>query len=267
MRSLLGLRVAVTVAIALAGLSGCGDDDADPVAEPPGEPTAAPAWSYGGSTGPAAWGDLSPDYATCGSGRAQSPIDLVGAEPQDRGPLGVDYGPAPARLLDTGHTIEVEFDDGGGSLELGGESYELSQLHFHGPSEHLVEGESHPLEIHLVHESADGALAVVAALVAEGEASEAIAPLVAAIPEVADGAVSLGDVDASTLLPDDRAFFHYQGSLTTPPCTEDVAWSVLTTPITASDAQIDAVTSSLREPNNRPVQDLGDRPLALDESG
>lgn len=244
--------------------AGPGGPDTADVAVPA---TVPPTWSYLGPTGPGFWSELGDAFAACGAGRAQSPIDLAGASPADRGHLTFGYGPKPAEVVNTGHTVEVEFDAGGGSLALDGAVYTLRQFHFHQPSEHRVDGAAHPLEIHLVHRRFDGALAVVAVFVDEGPENPGFGPLIEAVHHLVNAPAFLGLTDTSALLPEERSSYSYQGSLTTPPCSEGVAWSVLTTPITASAAQIAAIAAPLPHPNNRPLQPRNDRPVVLDQTG
>ena len=119
-----------------------------------------PRWGYEGAHGPEYWGSLDPGFAVCGNGCEQSPIDLTGAEPRALSEIGFDYAPSPISILNDGHTIQVNYAPGSG-IVLDGTRYELTQFHFHHRSEHTVDGADFPLELHLVHADADGALAVV----------------------------------------------------------------------------------------------------------
>lgn len=223
-------------------------------------------WGYEGDVGPERWAELSAEYELCGSGTEQSPIDLTSAAEEDLPDLGFAYEATPLAIYDNGHTVEVEAEPGTSTLDLAGVTYELVQLHFHVGSEHTVDGEQHAAEVHLVHSTDDGELAVVGLLVDEGEANEVLAPVFDNLPtEVTEEPVEVEDqtVDLAALLPDDQTYFQYAGSLTTPPCSEDVSWQVLTTPIEVSADQLDGL-AELIEGNFRPTQPLGERDLAED---
>jgi carbonic anhydrase len=230
--------------------------------------TATPHWTYAGEAGAERWGDLDPSFATCATGAHQSPVDLGGAVGAPLADLVFQWHGGPATVVNDGHTVQVDLADGG-DLVLDGHTYHLAQFHVHAPSEHTVNGRSFPLELHFVHRDADGRLAVVGVLVETGAATEALAPVLAAHPTAGGPAVPVsGTFDPSALLPlaPLRIAYRYDGSLTTPPCTEGVAWSVLFGSITVSAEQRTAITSQLAEPNHRPVQPLDGRPLRLDTS-
>ena len=225
----------------------------------------APGWSYAGSTGPEHWADLSPDYALARSGRRQSPVDIVTSKvvAQSAAPIAASYQTTSLEILNNGHTIEDDYHDGG-TLTLDGRTYSLAQFHFHSPSEHTVDGRHFPMELHLVHKDPSGRLAVIGALIQEGAAHPELAKLWQHLP-VEPGrslAVEGVEVDATKLLPASLASYRYSGSLTTPPCSEDVSWFVLAEPIQASAEQIAAFRRVIHG-NNRPTQPLNGRPIAL----
>jgi carbonic anhydrase len=226
---------------------------------------AAPRWSYFGADGPDRWGALSNAFVTCASGAQQSPIDLSRAAARDLVNPQPAYQPSQGRIVDDGHTVLVDLE-AGSSLLLDGVPYALVQLHFHSPSEHTVDGHSYAVELHLVHQAQNGALAVVGVLMAGGAENPALAPLIDAIPSREGREVRLREpFDPSGLLPADRRAYRYAGSLTTPPCTEGIGWVVMATPIPASGQQIAALARAL-EGNSRPLQARGDRELLLDSS-
>ena len=214
-------------------------------------------WNY---DDPTTWG------ATCSTGTEQSPIDLsVGASvAADIANPVVDYGDTgAATIIDNGHTVEVGLE-GSGTLALEGETYDLKQLHFHAPSEHTVGGVHAPLEVHFVHKTVEGAIAVVSALVAAGDPAAGYEAIVRALP-ADDAEHEVGaPIALRSLLPEQTTAYRYRGSLTTPPCTEGVSWLVLTTPVMMSQAQIDAIVAHLPAPNNRPTQDLDGRVVGVD---
>ena len=226
--------------------------------------SSPPPFSYEGATGPAHWGDLSPDYATCKTGKEQSPIDIRNPQSAELPALHFAYKPVPVRLLNNGHTVQVNYS-AGSFLTVGGERYELKQFHFHHPSEERINGRGFDMVIHLVHANSRGETAVVAVLVDKGKADQGIETIWAAIPKTAgEQREAAGvDINASDLLPSNLAYYTYKGSLTTPPCTEGVTWFVLKTPVQLSTGQIRSF-SAVFPANARPVQPLGARVVSTD---
>lgn len=229
-------------------------------------------WGYVGDGAPAHWGSLSPDFATCDTGTEQSPIDLVDAVPIEDSGLQRRLGEAVltvaqrARvmdLIDNGHTVQIT-NDAPMAIELGGDVYELAQFHFHSPSEHTIDGEHAQLEVHFVHKSAAGELAVVGVLVEEGEHDAMWDAVIAAFPDKEGGQrhVENLDLDMNDLRPLPQHYYRYEGSLTTPPCSEGVHWIVMAELRQISSEQMAAVVSHLHN-NNRPVQPLGERQIGL----
>ena len=233
----------------------------DPTAE--GPTPGQVAWGYDAESGPAAWGRLSPEYAVCSLGKHQSPIDLVDPTPAAVAAVAFHYRPTVLRIENNGHTVEVASTNDNW-IEVGHGRYELIQFHFHTPCEHTVAGRRLDMEIHLVHRNEAGELAVVGVLVRRGSELPLLGALAEHIPD--RGQVRILQhtmVNAADLLPAERRSFRYEGSLTTPPCTEGVRWFVLETPIEASDAELAAFEAALGK-NNRPVQALNDRELLLE---
>jgi carbonic anhydrase len=223
------------------------------------------SWSYAGADGPDKWGSLDRDYAACAVGRQQSPVALTTATARDVANPQISYVPTDARVNYDGHTVQVDLRPGS-SLVLDGVPYQLLQFHFHSPSEHTVDGQSFPVEVHLVHRSDGGALAVVGVLVTGGVDNRGLGAVTASMPTKAGKEVRLSDgYDPSALHPSDLRAFRYSGSLTTPPCLEGVTWVVLQTPIGASGTQI-ASFARLLQGNSRPPQPLNARELILDSS-
>lgn len=219
-----------------------------------------PHFSYSGETGPSNWGSLVEEWSACRDGIEQSPIDIAGAtENADLPELVIDYHATPAKLLNNGHTWQVNYESGS-TLTYDGDTYELLQFHFHTPSEHAVDGQRADAELHLVHSNAEGDLAVLGVLVNAGAENAWLATFWDDIPRSEDE-VELGyEINAADGLPADRSYYTYPGSLTTPPCSEIVTWLVLKTPIEASQAQIDAMNSNLGD-NARPLQALNGRTI------
>ena len=221
----------------------------------------APAhWGYAGKHGPAHWGEVA---ATCQVGQQQSPVNIhtQKAKKGTLPALAVHWDKATGEVVNNGHTIQVNLPPGG-YLELDGTRYDLAQFHFHTPSEHQLNGKSSPLEIHFVHNTAEGKLAVVGAMVKTGAENAALKPLFAKLPATQEAKNQL-EVDPAALLPAKLEYFTYQGSLTTPPCSEGVRWMVLETPIAASKAQIDAFRKLFPQ-NARPIQPLHARSIELE---
>ncbi len=278
-RTRLALGLAVPALAALAACSSGSDvpSSASPTSptSPTPSPTAGPAegagaqrtpeFSYAGADGPQAWGELSPDYAACADGSAQSPIDLVDAVPRPLPDLQLDYRRGPLSLKNTVHTVQAD-ETPGSSVTVDGQRFPLVQFHLHEPSEHTVEGRRFDGELHLVHRDDAGRIAVVSVLLTAGEPDAALAPFIDALPADAGATAEVADFDPSALLPATRRTFRYEGSLTTPPCTEGVRWLVMTTPVEVSRAQLDAFREVISE-NDRPLQPLHGRELLVDDDG
>jgi carbonic anhydrase len=229
-----------------------------------GEDKAA-HWSYEGDDGPEHWGDLSPDYSFCREGSNQSPVDLVADLHVELPELVFQYHGSPLRETHNGHTIQVIIAPGS-FLEMPevGTRSELKQAHFHSPSEHTVNGKFFAMEIHMVHNHEDGSLTVVGVMVNEGEENPLLNKLWAFMPEKAgDSTEAPLTVFESGVLPPTRNYFSYNGSLTTPPCSEGVRWIVLRDPLTASVEQIERFKERVGPATNRPVQPHNSR-LILD---
>jgi len=216
-------------------------------------------WAYRGHGGPSEWGSLDPEFGTCKLGKLQSPIDIRGAKAADLPAIKFDYKPSALKIIDNGHTIQVNYAPGS-SIDVGGVRYELLQFHFHRPSEEKIDGKAHAMVAHLVHKNSAGKLAVVAVLLDQGGASELIDSLWKNLPKekekenVADNVT----VDVAKLLPENKGYYTFQGSLTTPPCSEDVTWFVLKSPLKIADSQI-AAFAKIYPLNARPVQPLNGR--------
>lgn len=234
---------------------------ASAAAAPPAHEQHASHWAYTGAAGPEHWAGLDAANVACGKGRNQSPIDLGSFIEAELGPLGLDYRPAAAGILNNGHAIQVGYAPGS-SLMIEGRSFELKQFHFHSPSENTVGGKHFPLEAHLVHQDTHGNLAVVAVMFEEGAKNAFLETLWTAVPAEAgkEGVLPAG-LSASSLLPTDRDYYRFNGSLTTPPCSEGVLWAVLKQPSPVSQEQIEQFSAMLGFANNRPVQPRNARPV------
>lgn len=229
----------------------------------PAAPVAPPKWSYTGDTGPQKWGDLSSAFAACKVGQEQSPIDLSKATLSDVSNIGFFYQPSKINVLNTGHVIEVPYEQGS-YIVVDGKRYDLLQYHFHAPSEHSINGKLVDAEVHFVHKAADGTLAVVGVMYVQGPENASLKPIFDALPVAEGPAKALSaTLNAKDLLPPSKTSYRYSGSLTTPPCTEGVKWHVMTQAMQLSSAQIKAL-ADIFPVTNRPIQPINTRTLALD---
>ncbi len=218
----------------------------------------AAKWGYEGDVSAENWGTLAPEYETCSTGKFQSPIDItvdVEADVQD---LDITFGESSYKITDTGHALKASFGEGNSFLTEG-KKYKLLQLHFHTPSEYIIGGKQSPMVVHLVHQNEDGALGVIGVMIEEGASNPAIGALWSNIPAKAGDAVQVDEaLDLAALLPEDKSFYRFMGSLTTPPCSEGVNWFFMQKPITASKEQIAAHVAKWKN-NARPLQEKGHR--------
>ncbi|MDE2838646.1 MAG: carbonic anhydrase family protein [Chloroflexota bacterium] len=217
-------------------------------------------WSYAGLTGPEHWASLVPEYAPCGQGVRQSPVDISGYERANAPALSFSYdGEVSGAALVRGSVV-VEFGPGSG-LTLEGRRYELQSAHAHAPAEHRVDGEGFAAELHLVHEDASGEALVVGVLYRPGPPS----PVLQAMLDAAAGDAAAFRSGAASFTPGSAAFYSYTGSKTTPPCHEPVEWVVMRDAETVSPEQVDVLQSFSGGPNNRPLQPLRGRRIVLVE--
>ena len=221
--------------------------------------SGAPHWAYLGENGPKEWGVISPEFALCGTGQNQSPIDVQrvysGAEPR----IQFNYRPSKLRIVNNGHTIQINTDPGS-FIKIDERTFDLVQFHFHTPSEHTVKGQAYDMEVHFVHKSAEGVLAVVGVLMKRGAVNEGLQDVWEHLPSLPgeERSYQTVTVNPAELLPPSQAYYLYSGSLTTPPCSEGVRWNLMLTPIEISDAQAGAF-KRLFPLNARPVQPLRER--------
>ena len=215
-------------------------------------------WDYSGEGGPETWGHLKPEFAKCSTGQRQSPIDIRGGIGVQLEPIQFDYRASGFSVIDNGHTVQVNLP-AGNTITVLGRRFELLQFHFHRPSEERINGKQHDMVAHLVHQDAEGKLAVVAVLLDRGAAQPLIQAVWNALPlEKNEAQAAPGTIDLNKLLPEDRRYYTYMGSLTTPPCSEGVLWMVMKTPLPVSPEQID-IFARLYPMNARPVQQMAGR--------
>jgi carbonic anhydrase len=225
-------------------------------------------WTYEGATGAGHWSDLDPDYAACNAGKEQSPIDIRNAEKAELPAIRFEYKSGPLQyLINNGHTIRVNYHDAperGNFLVAGGNRYQLTQFHFHRPSEEYINGKPYDMVIHLMHAAGDGKAAGVAVLLKAGKANAVIQRIWEHMPNIEGKEEEIPgvEIDPAGLLPHDAAYYRYMGSQTAPPCTEGVTWFVLKTPVDLSAQQIDAF-AKLYPHDVRPLQPLNGRVVKM----
>ena len=220
--------------------------------------SAAAHWEYQGDAGPASWGKLKPEFTQCATGTRQSPIDIRDGIKVELDAVRFDYKPSNFRVIDNGHTVQVNVASGN-AIEVIGRRYDLVQFHFHRPSEERINGRVFDMVAHLVHKDAEGRLAVVAVLLDRGSAHPIIQTVWNNLPlEKGEELPARATLDLHALLPADRSYYTYMGSLTTPPCSEGVLWMVMKEPVTVSPEQI-GIFSRLYPMNARPIQSVSGR--------
>ncbi len=218
----------------------------------------APHWAYEGEHGPEHWGK---QFATCGTGKSQSPVNIAGPFEKAAVAIKPEYKPGVLKVVNNGHTIQVNVPPGS-TLKVGAETYELVQFQFHRPSEEQIDGKPMAMVTHLVHKSADGKLAVIGVLMRESAVQNRTLWAIwknmptKEGPEVEVPSVS---INPATLLPESLAHYAYEGSLTTPPCTEGVKFFIMKSPIGIQKEMIDSFPFKM---NARPVQPLNGRKIS-----
>lgn len=219
------------------------------------------AWTYEDHTGPTHWGDLKPEFATCKTGHRQSPIDIRGATRAASPALEFHYDASPLTIIDTGHSIQINYAPGS-FIVIDGVRYDLRQFHFHHPSEELVNGKQYDMVAHLVHANSEGRLAVVAVLFSKGKTNPVIDTLWQHFPaeKETEQKITGVTVNVADLLPKSTGYYSFEGSLTTPPCSEQVSWFVLKHPVDMSDEQL-TTFGKLYPHNVRPIQPLNGRTI------
>jgi carbonic anhydrase len=224
-------------------------------------------WSYFGKTGPLVWGKLDPAYRACSQGHEQSPIDLRGAHLNKAlQPIKFHYIAGPITLVNDGHTIVARVNPGS-YIEANGLRYDLVEFDFRHPSEEAVNGRLSDMEVQLLHRGADGKLAVVDVRLMEnpGKPNATLATLWEHLPKTAGASEKIEEmVNPGGLLPADRSYWTYTGSLTTPPCTEGVRWFVFEQELSLDRDQLRAFAALFRM-NTRGLQDPHKRRIEASE--
>jgi carbonic anhydrase len=221
-------------------------------------------WSYEGPRGAEHWSELDPEYAACNTGKEQSPVDIRTTERAELPALQFEYRSEPLKyLINNGYTIRVNYHDApgsGGFLVVGDKRYQLTQFHFHRPSEEYIHGKAYDMVLHLMHKASDGSVLGVAVLIKAGGPNPLVQQIWDHMPVTKgnEEEIPLVEVNPAEMLPHDLGYYEYMGSITAPPCTEGVKWIVLKTPIELSREQIDAF-AKLYPHDVRPLQPLNGR--------
>lgn len=220
-------------------------------------------WGYTGHTGPQHWSELDPKFFMCEAGSNQSPIDILSSATvtttKGLDPIEFNYTTSASAVVNNGHTIKVDVKDGS-SIKIDGITFDLKQFHFHTPSENMIEGKHFPLEAHFVHASKDGHLAVVAVMFEDGAENKELKKIWSKMPHK-EGKAGCGlPTDMiKEILPQDKSYYRFNGSLTTPPCSEGVRWFVMQNYSHISKAQVKQFADLMHGHDNRPVQPLNAR--------
>lgn len=218
-------------------------------------------WGYAGEVGPEHWQEFESDFGVCSSGRNQSPIDLNNFIEAELPRIAFDYKPGGHQVVNNGHAIQVNYNPGS-KITVDGTDFLLKQFHFHSPSENTIKTKSFPMEAHFVHADAKGNLTVVALMFERGDSNKLLEKVWPQVLQLENGKEALRpEVSAADLLPGNHDYYRYNGSLTTPPCSEGVRWLVLKHPVKATAEQLAMVGKAIGHPNNRPVQPVGARPI------
>ncbi len=222
-------------------------------------------WGYEGVGEPKNWGHLKSEFIACGNGKVQSPIDVSSPINADIPDINVKYEDRPLRILNNGHTIQVNYD--GGAMTVGEKKYNILQLHFHAASENSIDGKIYDMEMHFVHKRDDGALGVLGVMIEEGKKNDAMEKIWNKLPAKAGEEKLYNDIviNVANILPSSLRHYRFMGSLTTPPCSEGVNWHVLKEPIEMSSSQIKKFTS-IYNGNARPIQKQNSRIILLDSN-
>ena len=220
-------------------------------------------WGYEGETGPTHWGSLNKEFKECSLGNQQSPINIISNKDINLEELLFDYKADSTDVINNGHTVQVNIASGS-SVEIDGKKFYLKQFHFHTPSENNINGNKYDLEAHFVHVADDGQIAVVAVMFEEGEENPILKKIWSKFPleenKKVDLKLSANDIQA--IFPKNRDYYKFMGSLTTPPCSENVKWNVFKTVQTVSKEQIKLFFDTFGHPNNRPIQPRNGRVIS-----
>ncbi len=247
--------------MAFAAVSACGGEEV--VEETTGDDVE---WGYSGAGAPENWASISTDYSMCSEGTKQSPVDITGYQKGDAPPLSFSFRRDAVEVVNDGKALSINYTKGN-RLGLSERTYQLTSVRTHTPSEHTIDGQSFALELQLFHEQTFGDLAIVSFLYTLGDPDPVIQNIIDAAPDESGQSITEGLVlNAADYAPEDLGYYKYEGSLTTPPCTEPVDWFIMLEQGSVSQEQIDQVAALTGGGNNRPLQPLGDRSIAISGS-
>jgi carbonic anhydrase len=218
-------------------------------------------WGYMGDIGPRHWNEVKKEFKMCSEGKQQSPINIIASQDTNLKALNLDYKTGAESIINNGHTIQINIKEGS-VFKIDGTDYKLKQFHFHVPSENNINGKAYPLEAHFVHATDNGKIAVIAVMFADGEANPILAKAWKKLPSLKVDETTkctLTTDEVQSLMPKNKDYYKFMGSLTTPPCSENVKWYVFKNAMTASKEQINAFFTLFSFPNNRPVQATNNR--------
>lgn len=239
-------------------------------------------WSYKGNLGPERWGQIDPSFSLCSRGKSQSPINIIGKTISKKYDLSLNYTSAPLNIvndgvttlqidnhqtiMNDGHSIQVNFSQNANeSITYHGNSYKLVQFHIHTPSENQWHGQSFPMEIHFVHQGENGKVLVIGVFATGGKNNSEMQKIIRNLPsdKGKEHLIANEHINPAELFPSIMDYYNFMGSLTTPPCLENVEWIVLSTPISVSPAQIVMLRKAVGGANARPVQSLNGRQISF----
>ncbi|QCD96974.1 alpha carbonic anhydrase 4-like [Vigna unguiculata] len=219
--------------------------------------------------GPKDWWHINPKWEVCGNGKLQSPIDILDKRVQEfpeLGKLQKDYQPAPSVLKNTGHAIVVQWNGNAGQLHINETYYKLIQCHWHTPSEHTLNGKKFELELHAVHQNSKGETAVIGIWYKIGRPDRLLSKLLKDLKSLGEEDIDLGVINPGIIKFGSRKYYRYVGSLTSPPCTEGVVWTIVKKVRTVSREQLRALKEALHHgygDNARPTQEINGREIWL----
>jgi carbonic anhydrase len=253
------LKYSLYPLLALVFTTGCVTSNHSIDTKEPSKHTTA-HWGYVGEHSPVHWGDIKEEYKLCSNGKMQTPINIIATKDIDIKPIDFNYNALSKSLINNGHSIQVNIKDGS-FIKIDNIEYNLKQFHFHTPSENNINSVEYPLEAHFVHKSKDGKLAVVAVMFKEGKANLILEKIWSKLPLKVDNKINftLSSDDIKSIIPKDNQHYKFMGSLTTPPCTENVQWLVYETPLSISKEQVTKFFNIFGHTNNRPLQDVNSR--------
>lgn len=218
-------------------------------------------WGYSGHEGPEYWGDLAEKFATCKAGVNQSPIDITSTIDAELQPITFNYKASGMQIVNNGHTIQINYDKGS-TITVEGKTFNLLQFHFHAPSENTIDSKAFAMEGHFVHADDKGNLAVIGVMLNEGAENSSLANIWTIMPDHAGKTVVAdGTMNAMDLMPENKDYYRFDGSLTTPPCSEGVTWMVMKNPINVSSEQAHKFAELFHGNNARPVQPINARTI------